>query len=199
MALYVPLDADYYYDPRMIDAGPMAELLYVRGLCFAKRTEKDGFIAESQLKAIATGIPKPRALADRLVANGAWEKVDDGWQISAWLKRNKSAAQIAHAKEAARLKSLLGNHERWHVKEGKFDPTCEMCNPYHDPRRDPHGEASRDPKQSRGKRSEAEQSEAEQSEAKTSSFHAQDPKLGLSAEPRGIEGVVTELAARFRA
>lgn len=181
MALYVPLDADYYHDPKIIDAGPMAELLYVRALCLAKRTEKDGYIADSQLRVIGAGLSRPHALADRLCAVGAWERVGNGWQISAWLKRNKSAAQITHAKEAARMKSLQGNHERWHVKEQKFDPTCELCNPYKDPRSDPHG----DPKRREAERSEAKQREAKRSEEKS---EFQSPSTSnVSTRPPRVE------------
>jgi hypothetical protein len=140
MSLYVKLDVEYAHDPKMIDAGPMAELLYVRALCFAKRSMKDGFIAERQLPAVALGIPAPHKHAATLVEVGAWEKTTGGWNITSWLKRNKSAARIAHEIEARRMKSVMGNHERWHVKESKYDPTCEICNPMGDPCRDPRGD-----------------------------------------------------------
>ena len=42
--LFVPLDVEYDSDDKMIEAGPMAELLYVRGMAFAKRTGSDGNI-----------------------------------------------------------------------------------------------------------------------------------------------------------
>jgi hypothetical protein len=163
VSLYVPLDTDYYHDPRIIDAGPMAELLYVRSLCLAKRAEKDGFIAASQLRVIGSGLSRPRDLAARLCAVGAWEAQENGWVITAWLKRNKSAAQLAHQKEAQRMKSLMGNHERWHAQAGKYDPTCELCNPHGDPNGDPQSDPHGDPKRKEVKRSE---SEAKRSEVK---------------------------------
>jgi hypothetical protein len=138
--LHVQLDVEYANDPKMIDAGPLAELLYVRSLCFAKRTMRNGHITRSQLRAISLGIPSASRHAERLCEVGAWEKTDDGWRITAWLRRNKSAERIARETAAKRLKSLMGNHERWHVKEAKFDPTCELCNPHDDPCRDPRGD-----------------------------------------------------------
>lgn len=145
MGLHVQLDVEYASDPKMIDAGPMGELLYVRALCFAKKRPDDGRLTRSQLTRFAAGIPSPLKHAQRLVEVGLWAETDDGWQIAAWLKRNKSAARIAKEQEAKRLKSLLGNHERWHVKEGKYDPTCELCNPYSDPRGDATRETHVDP------------------------------------------------------
>ena len=145
MALHVQLDVEYASDPKIIDAGPMAELLYVRALCFAKKRPDDGRLTRSQLTRFAAGIPSPMRHAAKLVEVGAWVETPDGWQIAAWLKRNKSAERIARDTAAKRLKSLMGNHERWHVKEGKFDPTCELCNPHSDPRGDPNSETQVDP------------------------------------------------------
>lgn len=144
MALHVQLDVEYASDPKIIDAGPMAELLYVRALCFAKRTMRDGCITQSQLRTISIGIPSASRQAQRLVDVGAWEKTGDGWRIAAWLKRNKSADRITSDMAAKRMKSLLGNHERWHVKADRFDPTCELCNPYNGPHKDPHRDPAPD-------------------------------------------------------
>lgn len=126
--LFVKLDAEYASDPKLLEAGPLAELLYVRSLCFCKRTLVDGFIRERQLAVIAVGIPSPSKHAAALVEVGAWERVDGGWQVAAWLKRNKSARQIAEEREAKRAASLLANHTQHHVGKGKKpSPRCELC------------------------------------------------------------------------
>jgi hypothetical protein len=127
--LYVKLDAEYDSDDKMIEAGPYAELLYVRGLCFAKRTMLDGSISRGQLAIISRKIPNPTAQAQRLVAVGAWTATRQGWRITAWLKRNKSASTIGAESEAKRLASQSANHERWHVKEQKPSATCPLCDP----------------------------------------------------------------------
>lgn len=120
--LYVPLDVDYATDDKLIEAGPMAELLYVRSLCFAKRTMRDGQIARSQLAAVALGIPSAAKHAQRLVDVGAWTASKTGWTITAWLKHNKPAASIRADSEAKKAASLLANHERWHVGEAASGP-----------------------------------------------------------------------------
>ena len=52
--LFVPLDVDYADDPKIIEAGPLAELLFVRGLAFCKQQLSDGHIARSQLSRMTT-------------------------------------------------------------------------------------------------------------------------------------------------
>lgn len=164
--LYVKLDAEYAADDKLIEAGPMAELLYIRGLCFCKRTLSDGKIKKSQLASVALGIPSAAKHAQALVTVGAWRATQGGWVIVAWLKRNKSAAQIAEDIEARRLKSLHGNHQRWHVQEGKYDPTCELCKPGVEP---PPDDPPGDPQLSLGESTETETEEEpeEKSEAET--------------------------------
>ncbi|MEJ7724318.1 MAG: hypothetical protein WKF64_08440 [Ilumatobacteraceae bacterium] len=157
--LYVPLDVDYATDDKLIEAGPMAELLYVRSLCFAKRTMRDGQIARSQLAAVALGIPSAAKHAQRLVDVGAWTASKTGWTITAWLKHNKPAASIRADSEAKKAASLLANHERWHVGEGrKRSATCPLCNPRTDPTSHPDSDPNPDPA------SESTESEGRQSE-----------------------------------
>jgi hypothetical protein len=123
--LYVPLDVNYAEDDKIVDAGPMAELLYVRSLAFAKRARTNGHIRESQLSIVAARIPRARALAARLVDVHLWERDDSGLYIRAWLKRNLPVDEIAAAKSAA---GALGNHRRWHLPpDGQPNPECAHC------------------------------------------------------------------------
>lgn len=126
--LYVKLDAEYACDPRLLEAGPLAELLYIRGLCFCKRTMVDGIITDRQLNVIALGIPKAKEHAAALVECGAWLRSDTGWIVSSWLKHNKSVAEIVLDKEARRAASALANHTQYHVGAGKKPSAkCELC------------------------------------------------------------------------
>ena len=105
--LFVKLDVDYPDNPKIISAGPMAELLYVRGLCLAKRTLSDGFIDSRQFARM--GIPDADAHAETLVANGLWRSVKNGYRIVGWLERNNSAKRVAEiAKERAAAGSAGG-------------------------------------------------------------------------------------------
>lgn len=101
--LHVQLDVHYAEDPKIIDAGERAELLYVRSLAFCKKTwEANGFITDGQLtRTVGAGLTSVKASAKRLCDVGLWERVEDdlfgtgkGYRVVAWLKRNPSADEI---------------------------------------------------------------------------------------------------------
>lgn len=144
--LYVKLDAEYASDDKLIAAGPLAELLYIRGLAFCKRQMVDGIIKTNQLAAVALGIPSAARHAAALVEHGAWAPIDGGWLIAAWLKRNKSAAEIADDREARRVASVEANHAQHHVGTGKKrSPKCEICRAERAPKSEPQTEPNRTP------------------------------------------------------
>jgi hypothetical protein len=100
---YAPLSAHYYKDDAIAEAGPMAELLYVRGLAFCADVLSDGFISEMQLtRFVGVGIPKYRTHAERLVLVGLWEKAEPGlfgtegtgFIVKSWPKWNLTKAEI---------------------------------------------------------------------------------------------------------
>lgn len=125
-SLYVPLDVGYFDDDKVIEAGPMAELLFVRSLAFAKRSDKrDGHISASQLSIVAARISRHRQLAERLVDVGLWERNGTGIYVAAWLHHNVPAEELAAKKSAA---GSRGNHVRWHLPpNGEPSSECEHC------------------------------------------------------------------------
>ena len=110
---YAPLSARYYQDDAVALAGPMAELLYVRGLAFCASQLSDGFISDVQLtRFVGVGIPAVRKHAGQLAAVGLWDRVDDdlmgnscGYRVRSWLKHNRSRAEIEEKqrKDAERM------------------------------------------------------------------------------------------------
>lgn len=92
---YVPLSAHYYKDDAIADAGERAELLYVRGLAFCADVLSDGFISDTQLsRFVGVGMRDAKKRAQALVDNGLWIREDKGYRVAAWLKWNKSNAEI---------------------------------------------------------------------------------------------------------
>lgn len=178
VGLHVQLDVEYASDDKLIEAGPMAELLYVRGLCFAKRTLTDGRISHGQLSAVAIGIPSPTKHARRLVDVGAWRATTTGYQIVSWLKRNKSAATVRAEAERKTKDSIAKNHKRWHIDESKTSPTCPLCYPEQDPRRDPVADT---PSDSSEVKAEAEALPEEEEESKASSSSRVGTQVGDSS------------------
>ena len=109
--LYVKLDASYDDDEKIILAGEKAELLYVRGLCLAKRILSDGFISDAHLPKF--GLSGVAARAMRLCEVGLWERDDDarGYWIVSWLKHNRSAEQVQEVKEKRRAAGHEGGKQ----------------------------------------------------------------------------------------
>lgn len=127
--LFVPLDVDFYADPKLIAAGPVAGYLYLSGVALAKRTLSDGFIADAQLATLTVGFPgRPSAHAQRLVEVGLWVRVDGGWDAPAFTKRNPSKQSVEEKRSAKSTSGAKGNHERWHVGPGaKPSAGCRYC------------------------------------------------------------------------
>ena len=119
-ALYVPLVVNFFEDDRVADCPPLAQLLYVRGLCAAKRGPTDGWLTARQLTALGQGMTHVRRYADRLVELGLWETDGQRWYITAWLKYNQTTDDQAEG-------GMAGAHKRWHLKRRKPNPTCELC------------------------------------------------------------------------
>jgi hypothetical protein len=122
--LYVPLDVNYFDDDKILTVPPMAELLYVRGLAFAKRARTNGLLAGRQLGVFGARIDHAKRYAGLLVGCGLWQQVDDGWYITAWLRRNGAVDDVTEIRADA---GAMGAHIRWHVKRRRPDPNCEHC------------------------------------------------------------------------
>lgn len=102
---YAPLSAHYYKDDAIDEAGPDAELLYVRGLAFCADVLSDGFISDRQLvRFVGVGMDDAAERAKRLVAVDLWERVDGGYRVRSWLDWNRSREEITErqAKDAQR-------------------------------------------------------------------------------------------------
>lgn len=92
---YVPLAAHYFMDDAILEAGPDAELLFVRCLSFLASVPSDGFITERQVRTIVglglRGVPKR---LEKLLDVGLLEAVDGGFVARSWQKWNKSTEEV---------------------------------------------------------------------------------------------------------
>ena len=97
---YVPLAAQYYLDDAILEAGPDAELLFLRCISFLASVSTDGFITERQVRVAGTGLRNVARRLQVLERTGLLAAQDGGFVARSWTKWNKSAEQIG--KELAR-------------------------------------------------------------------------------------------------
>jgi hypothetical protein len=119
-SLWVKLAVDYFDDERILLVGPEAELLFVRGLAWAKR-QNDGKVGHGALVRLGMGLQTPVESAVTLARVGLWVEVPDGWQIANWHEWQVTSDHTTKRAEAG----SVGNHRRWHT--GNPSPTCRWC------------------------------------------------------------------------
>lgn len=98
---FVPLSVKYASDPAIRRAGEAAELLFIRGLAYAKDHRTEGFIPDYDLEVVGAGLRnlKPRVTA--LIEHGLWIELEDGWLIRSWLGWNPSNEEVAEDQKRA--------------------------------------------------------------------------------------------------
>lgn len=111
VVIHVPLWVDYSDDPKIIEAGEKAELLFIRALCMMKRTLSDGFVSDSQLPRF--GLSGVKMRAQTLVDQGLWVRVEGGYYCPSFLKWNKSRAEVeALSEKRSRASKARANREQ---------------------------------------------------------------------------------------
>ena len=128
---WVKLDDGYYEHRKIVNLGPLAELLWVRGIAYANRYLTDGFIAytaAARLSLDLLGIrqeldggqqPGMLSVADRLVEFGLWTNVDEGYQIHDYGEWQRTADAIRLLGEKRAVAGRKGAASRW--QDGKPD------------------------------------------------------------------------------
>lgn len=81
MTLFVQLATSLPDDPRLIEAGPMAELVYYRSIMRCRDALSNGVIHRARLVRWFDGIPRVERQLNALVDVGLLEMHDDGWCI----------------------------------------------------------------------------------------------------------------------
>lgn len=127
MALFVPLDASYAQDPKILDLDDeRSELLFIRSLAYCKAHLTDGLIHRRALHQIAPFADEVHAddLAADLVRTGLWTETERGWRVTSWLKRNPASEEILTPNKGREMA-----HQRHHVKKGIQKEGCPFCFP----------------------------------------------------------------------
>lgn len=91
---YAPLAALYYLDDAILEAGPHAELMWVRILSFLASVPSDGYLTDRQLKMVGIGLRDWNQRVVRLREVGLLIVRDGGYEARNWHKWNRSAAEV---------------------------------------------------------------------------------------------------------
>ena len=126
-SMFVPLDVNYPRDPRIRRAGPDAELLYVRGLAYAKGGETDGMVYDYDMPVVAVGLTRVTQRICALEREKAWERREDGWYICGWLNWNEPVATLREQRRRRTEGAAKTNHRK-HTEAGvRFVGSCLVC------------------------------------------------------------------------
>lgn len=123
---FVPSDVNTASDPAIMQAGPMAELIYRRANEYVKKNHRDGTVYALDLPIIGNAIQQPAKHAARLVEVGLWDEIPGGWAIHSWLKWNLSLVEQAEQKRLNQIGAAKTNHDKGR-HESKPDPICPTC------------------------------------------------------------------------
>lgn len=97
--------------PKVLAVGDHAAWLWVCGLCFASRHLTDGFIPEHALARL-TGLPKPRALAAKLVEQELWDVVEGGWRVHNYMEKQRTREGVEGERAATRERVKKHRNQR---------------------------------------------------------------------------------------
>jgi len=116
-------------DPAILEAGgAFAELLYIRGLCYIRRSRTYGTIPKKCFGEISDGIPSAQKYCAGLVKAELWIETDDGrgWTVRNWSCWNLTKDEEQAIAEDRTELGKLGAHGRWHSAV-RPNNTCEAC------------------------------------------------------------------------
>lgn len=104
-------DDGYLDHPKILEAGPWAELLDMRAVIWCAKYETDGLVTRVALKRIGREIPKVASRVLSLVECGRWTVNENGgWWVHDYLKFNPSKAEKETQRKLGRER--VRNHRR---------------------------------------------------------------------------------------
>lgn len=132
--IYIELVVNFAEDPKVrsllrygADARGLRDL-YIQMALYAKRNLSDGFVPEEEVGILVypDSYENGQRDADRLVLARLIDRVEGGYVVLAYGKRNRTKAEVIQRTAEKSAGGVLGNHRRWHqngvVKEG-----CRYC------------------------------------------------------------------------
>jgi hypothetical protein len=100
--LFVPLSVKCPRNPSIRGAGYLAELLFYRGLMYAKDNGTAGWIPAFDIQVVAVGMPDTTEALKALTDEELWVEGDGGWNIPSWDSWNRVGEEDAARAEKKR-------------------------------------------------------------------------------------------------
>jgi len=100
---WAKFDDGYLDHPKLLQAGPWAELLDVRAVIWCAKYETDGHIPKAALPGLGRGIPRVSVRVAALVEVGRWiVNPKGGWLVHNFLDYNPSKAEREDIRRSGR-------------------------------------------------------------------------------------------------
>lgn len=114
--VWVKLDATYVEDEKVMAAGALAELVFVRSIAYCRRRVTDGYVSAAAVRGLVLGVPEAlEVLVAALVDNGLWDVTEGGWRVrnyEVWQQTKAGLAADAERKRLARAERERDKKER---------------------------------------------------------------------------------------
>lgn len=91
---WVRIEVSYFSHPRTLAAGPSGRAAHLASICWVGEHLTDGRIPAAAVRSILNAAEAPRHTPELLVACGLWLPAEGGYELSGYLDRNPSRAQI---------------------------------------------------------------------------------------------------------
>jgi hypothetical protein len=133
--IYIELVVNFPEDPKVrrllrygADVRGLRDL-YVQMVLYCKRNLSDGFVPEEEVGILVYPDSWENGLrdAERLVEVKLLERVEGGFLVCAYAKRNRTRAEVLRLAEDKAAGGALGNHIRWHEQKGRYSEACPHC------------------------------------------------------------------------
>jgi hypothetical protein len=118
------VDDSFYDHPKMYDASDASVALWIRAGTWSARNLTDGFVPTGMLARLSGDA---RTATAELCNRGMWLRTRGGYQFHDWHVYQITKEESVAARSKMSSGGALGNHRRWHGKEGKSDPDCRYC------------------------------------------------------------------------
>ncbi|TDD77722.1 hypothetical protein [Actinomadura rubrisoli] len=122
------VDDSFYDHPKVFDLPDSAVALWTRAGCWSARNLTDGVVPA---RLPARLCDDHEAAVRALVDSGLWERTRGGYRFHDWDQYQPSKDEVTAERGKKSIGGRIGNHRRWHVDRGKFDPECVHCQREH--------------------------------------------------------------------